>query len=181
MSIAAIETTYAGCRFRSRLEARWAVFFDSFGIPWMYEPEGYVIDGRLYLPDFYLPECATWVEVKGHEGALDKPFLRTASKYLPQHEVQNEAGPRLMVVGSIPESLPEGDFGWVALTNGIEGRYGFGAYHKNKRPWFLDNGGSDQEWRPWLQPTVDQWEWNDAQEHYGKARRARFEHGQSGA
>lgn len=27
-TIRAIETRYAGCRFRSRLEARWAVFFD---------------------------------------------------------------------------------------------------------------------------------------------------------
>lgn len=31
-TIKAIETSYAGCRFRSRLEARWAVFFDTLGI-----------------------------------------------------------------------------------------------------------------------------------------------------
>jgi hypothetical protein len=36
-----IETRYAGCRFRSRLEARWAVFFDRLGIAWEYEPEGF--------------------------------------------------------------------------------------------------------------------------------------------
>jgi hypothetical protein len=30
-----------GYRFRSRLEARWAVFFDVAGIPWQYEPEGF--------------------------------------------------------------------------------------------------------------------------------------------
>lgn len=35
-----IETRYAGCRFRSRLEARWAVFFDALKIEWEYEPEG---------------------------------------------------------------------------------------------------------------------------------------------
>lgn len=28
-ALAAIETTYAGCRFRSRLEARWAVALDN--------------------------------------------------------------------------------------------------------------------------------------------------------
>ena len=32
MSIKAIETRYNGYRFRSRTEARWAVFFDAFGI-----------------------------------------------------------------------------------------------------------------------------------------------------
>ena len=30
----AIETKYKGFRFRSRLEARWAVFFDALGIEW---------------------------------------------------------------------------------------------------------------------------------------------------
>ncbi len=36
----AIETVYRGYRFRSRLEARWAVFFDEAGIDWRYEHEG---------------------------------------------------------------------------------------------------------------------------------------------
>lgn len=43
-SIQAIETTYNGYRFRSRLEARWAVFFDALGIQWKYEREGYALD-----------------------------------------------------------------------------------------------------------------------------------------
>ncbi|WP_062434937.1 hypothetical protein [Herbidospora daliensis] len=50
--ITPIETTYAGHRFRSRLEARWAVFFDRLGLEWEYEPQGYVVSGRPYLPDF---------------------------------------------------------------------------------------------------------------------------------
>ena len=37
----AIQTEYKGYRFRSRLEARWAVFFDTLGVKWEYEPEGY--------------------------------------------------------------------------------------------------------------------------------------------
>jgi len=65
--IKAIETRYAGCRFRSRLEARWAVFWDHLEIRWEYEPQGYVIDGRPYLPDFWLPELQTWAEVKGSD------------------------------------------------------------------------------------------------------------------
>jgi hypothetical protein len=36
-----IETWYRGYRFRSRQEARWAVFYDAAGITWRYEQEGY--------------------------------------------------------------------------------------------------------------------------------------------
>lgn len=60
-----IPTIYKGYKFRSRLEARWAVFFDSLKIPWVYEPEGVMVDGEKYLPDFYLPDCKQFFEVKG--------------------------------------------------------------------------------------------------------------------
>jgi len=46
-----IPTEYAGVRFRSRLEARWAAFFDLVGWPWQYEP----LDLSGYIPDFVLP------------------------------------------------------------------------------------------------------------------------------
>lgn len=65
MDIKAIETQYKGYRFRSRLEARWAVFFDAIGLVWEYEPEGYDLgDAGWYLPDFYLKEWGMWVEIK---------------------------------------------------------------------------------------------------------------------
>jgi hypothetical protein len=65
-----IETTYRGYRFRSRLEARWAVFFDAAGIEFYYEPEAYQTSLGGYLPDFYLPKFAggIFVEVKHHGG-----------------------------------------------------------------------------------------------------------------
>jgi hypothetical protein len=64
--IRAIETRYKGYRFRSRLEARWAVFFETAGIKWQYEVEGFETPFGRYLPDFYLPEIRNglWVEVK---------------------------------------------------------------------------------------------------------------------
>lgn len=62
-----IETKYAGVMFRSRLEARHAVFFDTLGIAWEYEKEGYNLNGTWYLPDFYLPQLEAWVEIKGQE------------------------------------------------------------------------------------------------------------------
>lgn len=64
----AIETYYLGYKFRSRVEARWAVFLSAMGIEWEYEKEGFVLsDGTWYLPDFYLPkfEGGMFVEVKG--------------------------------------------------------------------------------------------------------------------
>lgn len=69
----AIETHYKGYRFRSRLEARWAVFFDAMGLRWEYEPEGFELPSGCYLPDFRLFDATIgWVEVKGVEpSALD--------------------------------------------------------------------------------------------------------------
>jgi len=67
MTIKPIETKYNGYRFRSRLEARWAVFLDEIGVAYDYEPEGFDIDGVWYLPDFLLTELDVWFEVKGQE------------------------------------------------------------------------------------------------------------------
>lgn len=61
----AIETIFDGYRFRSRLEARWAVFFKTLGVKYEYEKEGYDLDGVWYLPDFWLPEQECWIEIKG--------------------------------------------------------------------------------------------------------------------
>jgi hypothetical protein len=55
MSSQAIETKYNGHLFRSRLEARWAVWLDSLGIKYAYELQGFHLDGDAYLPDFWLP------------------------------------------------------------------------------------------------------------------------------
>ena len=70
--IKAIQTKYKGYLFRSRLEARWAVFFDCCGVEYEYEPEGYDLgNGLMYLPDFLLHGVDgrdggdLYVEVKG--------------------------------------------------------------------------------------------------------------------
>jgi len=69
--IKAIETRYAGYHFRSRLEARWAVFFDSLKIKYRYEPEGFKFGDECYLPDFYLPDLNMFAEVKP-DASFDK-------------------------------------------------------------------------------------------------------------
>ena len=74
--IQAIETTYAGCRFRSRAEARWAVFLDTLRIPWIYEHQGYnLADSGPYLPDFLVYPGAPhqfWLEIKGKYPTADE-------------------------------------------------------------------------------------------------------------
>jgi len=67
-----IETKYNGNRFRSRLEARWAVFFNYLKVKYEYEYEGFEIDGIRYLPDFWLPEQDSWLEIKGKEPTHDE-------------------------------------------------------------------------------------------------------------
>lgn len=74
-----IETRWKGWRFRSRTEARWAVFLEAAGIQFEYEPEGVVLPSGPYLPDFRLtgfpgsdfPKGGehedVWLEIKGGE------------------------------------------------------------------------------------------------------------------
>ncbi len=81
MKLQAIETTYHGYKCRSRLEARWIVFFEAMKYRFEYEPEGFefhtsfplhlreVFKGYTpkptrYLPDFWLPQVEMWAEVK---------------------------------------------------------------------------------------------------------------------
>lgn len=45
-----IPTTYNGTKFRSRLEGRWAAFFDLIGWRWIYEP----FDTAHWIPDFLI-------------------------------------------------------------------------------------------------------------------------------
>ena len=76
-----IETRYKGYRFRSRLEARWAVFFDAMGVRFEYEKEGFHLpSGRLYLPDFWLPSLGCWAEIKPvPEGFDGQPWMPKGS------------------------------------------------------------------------------------------------------
>lgn len=85
-----VPTLYNGFRFRSRREARWAVFFDNAGIRYFYEPEGFRFeDGLQYLPDFYLPDVYSrggrgiWAEVKGILSPTDNKKMENLIR-LPQ-------------------------------------------------------------------------------------------------
>lgn len=121
-TIQAIETVYRGHRFRSRLEARWAVFFDHLDIEWRYEPQGYEIaiydETRRYLPDFYLPGLDVWVEVKGDESRIDWTLLGVAcdgfaAAGLPpsRHAYGGSGnGSAVLILGDVP---PDDDIAWM--------------------------------------------------------------------
>jgi len=64
--ITACPTLYRGDLFRSRLEAGWARTLDHLSIGWEYERHACRLpSGTRYLPDFWLPDLRTFVEVKG--------------------------------------------------------------------------------------------------------------------
>ncbi len=100
-TIKAIETSYAGCRFRSKLEARWAVFFDALGITWEHEPEGFETSAGRYLPDFRIQIPQTkghgsyqWFEVKPPNAPTDRRHAALAA----------ETGTPLIVARGLPRN-----------------------------------------------------------------------------
>lgn len=201
-----IETVYGGYRFRSRLEARWAVFFDALGVKWKYETQGYEVDGFKYLPDFYLPESNDWVEVKGDPDGMEVRRMQailSADCPLPGFATGDA---RLLVLGDIPRAT-NGTVLHQALTrSGITCRVG-----DLSSRWFFF-GPSAGKWAPRLiEPSIvlalfghefragmnviesgDAWlvrheilpskvHFTPVFDAYRAARQARFEHGANGA
>lgn len=175
MTIKAIETRYAGCRFRSRLEARWAVFFDSLGVAWEYEKEGFETPDGGYLPDFWLPNGGGWWEIKG-EAPSEHDLNRC--RWVPG---------LCVLVGDIPRDIESPDtIQWLM--------YGSCSDCEHVGPCFCGHGSvfcrcaPGQEAKRWFTASWDEyWPFGDNprrvsdQEALNRARSARFEHGESGA
>lgn len=120
----AIETIYNGYRFRSRLEARWAVFFDEMGIKYEYEPQGYRLDdGKCYLPDFYLPDLSYFVEVKGKNDHLAEDINRIS-------EFVREYKTAIIVLSQIPYDKEAKGLYWfpVIWYSAQYSRWGYGRH-----------------------------------------------------
>jgi len=93
-----IQTKYNGYYFRSRTEARWAVYFDAVGLKYEYEPEGFLIDiqGEItpYLPDFHLLDLSIYIEIKNEEFENSKEYDDTMWKLLHfENDIALIAGP----------------------------------------------------------------------------------------
>jgi hypothetical protein len=204
--IGAIETEYKGYRFRSRLEARWAVFFDTLGVEWKYETEGYEIDTCRYLPDFWLPGCEAWVEVKGDKEGLRKDFNRMRAVLGPASPLPGFASGAkgLIVLGDIPAEVPyKSTILHPRLTraSGILQR-GWGFFIKGSSGCtrFVSDGQQTALSMlfgkyAWVDPSesaesaawdIDSWildtptHLQEAHDAYKAARQARFEHGANG-
>lgn len=99
--IKAIPTRYNSVQFRSRLEARWAAFFDLSGIKWEYEP--FDLDG--WAPDFLLlgNKVEILVEVKPTSDDNQNPFQK-AIRYEKTQIKDEERGDTkfVMCVGRSP-------------------------------------------------------------------------------
>lgn len=109
MDIKPIETYYNGYRFRSRLEARWAVFFDALGVKYEYEPEGFQLsDGSAYLPDFYLPAFNYFIEVKGKNSHLLSD-LKKAERFAFEQKTA------LMIMSNIPYDQSSHGLYWFPI------------------------------------------------------------------
>ena len=92
-----IETVFKGYKFRSRLEARWAVFFEDMGFNWSYEIEGFNLpSGAKYLPDFFIKNhdhCYDyWYEIKP-DGAEPCPKVKEFAESLDPDPVNNPLNP----------------------------------------------------------------------------------------
>ncbi len=96
--ISPIETRYKGYRFRSRIEARYAVFFDCLKIDWEYEKEGFNLPSGKYLPDFWFPKMKMWGEVKPDYASFDD----RASKFV--YELAAHSGCPVLMLGGLPET-----------------------------------------------------------------------------
>jgi len=161
MALKAIETRYKGYRFRSRLEARWAVFFDALDLDWQYEPEGVSLSVGNYLPDFWIATVHMWAEVK------PVPFSKHENALL--YALAKETRfPALKLIG-VPENKPY--FGFTDDA-GFEVEFCLTNHHNypRKEHRFFCMPGCDEERR-----------WADTAEAARQARGARFEHGQYGA
>lgn len=95
-TIKPIETHWRGYRFRSRLEARWAVAFDRMGFSWVYEAEGYRLPSGLYLPDFRFNHSGsnTWVEIK--------PYAFTVKEIDLCEQLNRATGDKVLMVAGEP-------------------------------------------------------------------------------
>jgi hypothetical protein len=120
----ALETSYAGCRFRSRLEARWAVFFDYIRAEWEYEPEGFKTRAGNYLPDFRITVCESvnmslWVEVKPSLTNIVRYDRRRIEAFRRElHDQSDTNYDSMIILAKIPRTFPI-PYNGVDLWDGI--------------------------------------------------------------
>ena len=200
MDIKPIETLYHGCRFRSRLEARWAVFFDALRVPWEYEPEGFKLpSGKLYLPDFRVKCYGTrgdrdlkkpfdlYIEVKGHMTEDDASKIKEFSGIT---EFPDEAAPfywqsdnPILIVGNIPSFMGSHDSWVVGAYDRMDGItiYPFNYDLIDGDCFAAYPAAHDGRFYLWGDDSsyINKDDIDAVERAYDAARQARFEHGET--
>lgn len=75
-------TKFGGVDFKSRLEAKWALFFKEWGIRWEYEPVRFTDGDMIYTPDFRL-HGRDMIEIKptiGHLNGIKEKLAHFSQK-----------------------------------------------------------------------------------------------------
>lgn len=109
-TLKAIETQYKGYRFRSRLEARWAVFFDLIGVQWEYEPEGFDLGPvGYYLPDFRI------TDIHGSPFYLEIKAIKPKDENADRARITSEEKAKCAAL-----SLHSGAFVWLVCGDPVE-------------------------------------------------------------
>jgi hypothetical protein len=184
--VKAIETTYNGYRFRSRLEARVAVLLDAARIKYVYEPEGFVFDdGTTYLPDLYLPDMYTFLECKGIMSGKDEHKIELLAKETHKEIVifDSELNPLVgEYVDDVSGYYPSEKKPGLVIQDAFIGRcrlckkvfFGSinGSWHCRCCGW--DDGNGTSDWLYSYESMITDYE------PIKKARYARFEHGEEG-
>lgn len=131
MDYKARPTTYAGVRFRSRLEARWAAFFDLCGWRWEYEP----VDLAGWVPDFvlHMPLASVYCEVKPvllrREGSAfllpnkqEEAFAK-ATQHWREHQILSlGVGPQrpdFFAIGALADTPTLAGYSWADLKDSL--------------------------------------------------------------
>lgn len=166
-----IPTVYRQTRFRSRLEGRWAAFFDLVDWSWTYEP----LDAAGWIPDFLIRGEAPFLVEVG-PCILLSDYSTKAAKALaafpPSHDLcelddHTDCSPGeppqyvTLVLGVGPLALPDAQAGYLTDDGRMSGTdfaewvycphcFHLGVYHRSGsrtiRP--CGHGSSDQYRRP---------------------------------
>jgi hypothetical protein len=184
MAMKSIETIYNGHRFRSRLEARWAVFFDTARVRYEYEVESFDLNGSFYLPDFWLPEKNCWAEIKGADQAY-MPEEQEISQDMMKCMLlaQQSRKPVLWLCGQIPNlSLNLKRHGFPVEKDKLYclQLQGVSWYEVTPQFNFYGNATNDQLDGLEVCWPDSKYSWLYDEASLLKARQARFEHGESG-
>lgn len=188
------QTEYKGYLFRSRLEARWAVFFDALEIEWEYEPEGLVLStGETYLPDFYLFDFKVYFEVK-HKGLSETEADEAIRKISDGNNSSGEWAGLIAFGDPMDDHLrvfcAEVDDGGGEyedlVTIGISPEDGLPSlfcYNDRRDRSFYNFLGEGMELMPMVTREYGKYEYEDfvtpdVQRARRKARQARFEYGE---